>query len=96
LTGIFIDSSFFIAYGNTRDRDHEKAVNLAEGIRNDEFGRIYTSDYVVDEALTTTLVRTRRMDKAADLGKIVLGYEEEEILPFARILHVEKEEFQRA
>ena len=37
-----------------------------------EFGRIYTSDYAVDEAVTTALVRTRRHDLAVDIGKYII------------------------
>jgi len=37
-----------------------------------EYGRIYTSDYIINEAITTALVRTRRHDLAADIGKYIL------------------------
>jgi len=37
-----------------------------------EFGRIYTSDYIIDEAVTTALVRTRRHDLALDIGKYII------------------------
>jgi len=37
-----------------------------------EFGRVYTSDYVIDEAVTTALVRTRRHDLAVDIGKYII------------------------
>ena len=38
-----------------------------------EFGRVYTSDYVIDEAVTTALVRTKRHELAEDLGNYILG-----------------------
>ena len=37
-----------------------------------EFGRVYTFDYVIDEAVTTALVRTRRHDLAVDIGKYII------------------------
>jgi len=37
-----------------------------------EFGRIFTSDYVIDEAVTTALVRTRRHAFAVDLGRYIM------------------------
>jgi hypothetical protein len=37
-----------------------------------EYGRTYTSDYVIDEAITTALVRTRRHDFAVDIGKYII------------------------
>ena len=37
-----------------------------------EFGAIYTSDYIIDEAITTALIRTRRHDLAIDIGKYII------------------------
>ncbi|MDH5376478.1 MAG: PIN domain-containing protein [Candidatus Bathyarchaeota archaeon] len=37
-----------------------------------EFGRVCTSDYVIDEAITTALVRTRRHDLAVDMGEYII------------------------
>jgi len=37
-----------------------------------EFGRMFTSDYVIDEATTTALTRTRRHDLAVDIGKYII------------------------
>jgi predicted nucleic acid-binding protein len=37
-----------------------------------EYGRIYTSDYIIDEAVTTALVRTRRHDLTVDVGKYII------------------------
>jgi predicted nucleic acid-binding protein len=38
-----------------------------------EFGVVYTSDYVVDEAITTALARTKRLELAIDIGEFVLA-----------------------
>ena len=35
-------------------------------------GRIYTSDYIIDEAVTTALVRTKKHDIAVDLGTYII------------------------
>jgi len=37
-----------------------------------EFGTVCTSDYIIDEAVTTALVRTRRDDLALDNGKYII------------------------
>jgi len=37
-----------------------------------EFGAIYTSDYIIDEAITTALIRTRRHELAVDIGKYII------------------------
>ena len=49
--GLFIDSSFFIALINTRDKYHPKAISLLKSISH--LGTRYTSDYVLDEVITT-------------------------------------------
>jgi hypothetical protein len=38
-----------------------------------DFGRIFTSDYVIEEAVTTALVRTKRHDLAMDLGTYIIA-----------------------
>ena len=95
-SSIFLDSGFFIALGNTSDRDHEQAAGLAERIRKGEFGQPFTSDYVFDEAVTATLVRTGRVDKAVQVGRIILGYEAEDLPPLARLLSVDGRVFSKA
>jgi hypothetical protein len=37
-----------------------------------EFGRAFTSDYVLNEAITTALVRTKRHDLAVDIGENII------------------------
>jgi predicted nucleic acid-binding protein len=37
-----------------------------------DFGRMFTSDYVIDEAVTTALVRTKKHDLAIDLGRFII------------------------
>jgi uncharacterized protein len=69
---------------------------LSDRIRKSEFGQSYTSDYVFDESMTTALIRTGRIDKAINLGRMILGYEDEKILPFAKMLYVDGSVFARA
>jgi len=38
-----------------------------------EFGAAYTSDYVIDEAVTTALTRTKRLELAIDIGEFILS-----------------------
>ena len=40
-----------------------------------EFGVIYTSDYVIDEAVTTALARTRNHQIAVNTGRYILDSE---------------------
>ena len=69
---IFVDTSVFVALRNADDEFHERSKELMKRALKSEFGRIYTSDYVIDEAVTTALVRTKRHDFAVDLGKYVI------------------------
>jgi hypothetical protein len=69
---IFIDTGIFIALRNADDEQHQRSKELMKKALKAEYGRIYTSDYIIDEAVTTALVRTRRQDLAVDVGKYIL------------------------
>ncbi len=70
---IFIDTGIFVALRNAADRDHQRAKELMKRVLRAEFGAIYTSDYVIDEAITTALARTKRLELAIDVGEYVLS-----------------------
>lgn len=70
--GVFVDTGIFVALRNADDELHERSKSLMKSALKSEFGRAYTSDYVIDEAVTTALVRTKRHDFAVDLGKYIL------------------------
>lgn len=69
---IFIDTGIFVALRNADDEFHVRSKELMKRALKGEYGRIFTSDYVVDEALTTALARTRRHDLAVDVGRYIL------------------------
>jgi predicted nucleic acid-binding protein len=69
---IFIDTGIFVALRNADDEFHDRSKELMKQALRGGFGRIYTSDYVIDEAITTALVRTKRHDLALDLGKYMM------------------------
>ena len=58
----FLDSCFFVALLNTRDEQHKKAKNFLNKLKKPEFGSLLTTDYIVDEVLTTIWAHTRRKD----------------------------------
>jgi predicted nucleic acid-binding protein len=93
LTGIFLDTNLFVAFANRKDRDHARAVQLFERVRKGEFGQPYTSDYIFDEALTVTLVRTGKVANAIKIGKLILGAKEEAIPVLAKVLRVDEHLF---
>ena len=69
---VFIDTGVFVALRNADDEFHGRSIELMKQALKGGFGRIVTSDYVVDEAITTALVRTKRHDLAVDLGEYIL------------------------
>ncbi|MCX5699830.1 MAG: PIN domain-containing protein [Candidatus Omnitrophica bacterium] len=52
----FVDTSGWVALFVDSDKYHKKAASIFEEIRNSK-ALIYTSDYVVDETITTILTR---------------------------------------
>jgi len=69
---VFIDTSVFVALRNADDELHIKSKELVRRALKGEFGRICTSDYVIDEATTTALARTKRHDLALDIGRYII------------------------
>ena len=69
---VFVDTGLFVAMHNADDEFHLRSKELVERALKGDFGRIFTSDYVVDEAITTALVRTKRHDLALDLGRYII------------------------
>ena len=69
---VFIDTCIFVALRNADDELHTRSKTLMKRTLKGEFGRIHTSDYIIDEAVTTAIVRTRRHDLAVDVGKYII------------------------
>ncbi len=86
---IFIDSSVFIAYANKRDRFHSRAETLIRDTVQGEYGQAITSDYIFDEVVTTTLVRTRDFQLAKSIGEYLLSSEVD-------MMRVEEKDFEMA
>lgn len=68
----FVDTGVFVALRNADDEHHERSVTLMKRALKGEFGRVCTSDYVIGEAVTTALVRTKRHDFAVDVGRYII------------------------
>lgn len=49
---IMLDSSFLIAYHNTKDKNHRQASELMPKIAAGEYGNVNITDYVFDETAT--------------------------------------------
>ena len=69
---VFIDAGIFVALRNAEDANHQRSKELMIAALKGNWGRTYTSDYIIDEAITTALARTRRHDIAVDVGSYIM------------------------
>lgn len=70
---VFIDTGAFMAYRNQKDVYHSTADGLIRRALNGEFGSIFTTDYIYDEALTLAMVRTGNKSVAKDISDVMLS-----------------------
>jgi len=69
---VLLDTGVFVAARNSRDKNHERAKELFERALKGEFGVVYTTDYVIDEAVTTALFRTGEYGVALNTGRLAI------------------------
>ena len=70
---IFIDTGVFYAHHDVDAERHETAVDLVNAILDGEYGQPYTSDYVLDEAITLARTRTGSVADADAIAKRIRG-----------------------
>lgn len=71
---LFVDTGVFYAHHDTDASRHDVATTaLPTVLKSAEYGRILTSEYVYDEAVTLTYRRTNRMEDAIELGRRIRG-----------------------
>lgn len=70
---VFVDTGVFYAHHDTDANRHEDAVAAFDGLLDGSYGQPYTSDYVLDETVTLTRVRTGSFDAADTVAGRVLG-----------------------
>jgi len=69
---IFIDTGIFLALYDIDDRYHERSKQLIINSLKGNFGRLFTSEYIIDEALTATFMRTKKHAIAVEIGKYII------------------------
>jgi uncharacterized protein len=69
---VFIDTGVFVAANNKSDKNHTRATELMKQALEGKFGEIFTSDYVIDESITTALARTRDHRIAISTGSFII------------------------
>ncbi|MBI3412702.1 MAG: type II toxin-antitoxin system VapC family toxin [Candidatus Aenigmarchaeota archaeon] len=85
---IILDSSFIVAYYNTADNNHKKAVEVMKVLGAGEYGDILITDYVFDETVTVAFVRLKSLRKTVEIG--------DDMGRFAKIIYIEKGVFEGA
>jgi uncharacterized protein len=69
---VFIDTGVFVAANNKSDENNARAIELMKEALVGRHGIIYTSDYIIDEAITTALARTRDHRIAVNTGSYII------------------------
>lgn len=72
---VFVDTGVFFAHHDTDAERHEQAVTAFDRLLDGAYGQPYTSDYVLDETVTLTRVRTGSFDAADAVASRILGEE---------------------
>ncbi|MFH5799304.1 type II toxin-antitoxin system VapC family toxin [Haladaptatus sp. CMAA 1911] len=87
---VFVDTGVLFAHHDTDAERHEQAVAAFDELLDGAYGQPYTSDYVLDETVTLTRVRTDSFEAADTVASRILGED-----PFPNVLeliHVEPDE----
>ncbi|WP_336360338.1 type II toxin-antitoxin system VapC family toxin [Haladaptatus sp. ZSTT2] len=89
---VFVDTGVFFAHHDTDADRHDSAVSAFDELLDGAYGQPYTNDYVLDETVTLTRVRTGSFDAADTVARRILGED-----PFPSVfdmLHVEPDDVQ--
>ena len=73
LVRILIDTSYFVALSNTRDKYHKRAIELFGDLLSGSWGLRITTDYVLDETLTNVWIRTNNKSKVENCHTYFYG-----------------------
>jgi len=91
---VLLDTDFLVALWNPDERRHAEADSLFGALARGERGRLFVTDFIVDEAATLALRRARNPGQVRSFLRFLLG-----IPPAPRalaLLHVGPELFHRA
>lgn len=87
---VFIDTGIIVALYNERDALRPKAVEIMKQVSNSTYGAVYTSEYIVDEAVTLLFIRTGNRNLSKDLAKRLL------LSKSMELLHVDENTFKES
>lgn len=72
---ILLDTSYLYASEVDTERNFKRAFGIREKIKNNEYGRIYITDYIFDEFVTLLLARSFQHEVIKKLGNALLNSE---------------------
>lgn len=70
---VFVDTGVLYAHHDADAERHESAVATLDELLDGRYGQPYLSDYVFDETVTLTRVRTSSFDAADTIARRILG-----------------------
>ncbi|MFB6233452.1 MAG: type II toxin-antitoxin system VapC family toxin [Haloarculaceae archaeon] len=70
---VFVDTGVFFAHHDTDAERHGDAVAALDAVLDGEYGQPYTSDYILDETVTLTRVRTGSFEAAETVAERIRG-----------------------
>ena len=80
---VFVDTGVFFAHHDTDADRHDQAVDAFDELLDGTYGQPYTNDYVFDETVTLTRVRTGSFEAADTVAGRILGEE-----PFPQVFEM--------
>lgn len=86
---VIIDSSIIIAFFNSRDENHEKAMEIMDLVSKGGLGKAYSCDHILDEVVTFVLKRTKEKSRALEVGNWLLESD-------CEMIYTSKDRFERA
>jgi predicted nucleic acid-binding protein len=91
---IVLDSSFLVAYHNSRDAHHEAADEVMRRFLDGEWGRGLLLEYVFLEVVTVLMAR-RGPEVASEVADVLRGARELEFVPCSELFIAAVDTFQR-
>ncbi len=83
---IFLDTSFLVAYYNTDDVHHKKAIPIMQEIKDGKYGETCINDCIVNECGTVNLLIMKNISKT----KEILA----SIIQSSSLVHIDEQAFQ--
>lgn len=91
---VLLDTDFLVSYWNREERRHGEATTLFREFLEGDRGRLFVSNFVVDEAVTLALRGLSDIGRVREFVRFLLGVQPSPSV--LALLHVDEDLFQRA